>query len=82
MRSISKDQSINPDLDFDLEDAFLSPSEFKRETIFLNRLFIEDIASRVNEIPRRTQFLFLSSFLVFPLHYVTLSYNARQSDLS
>ena len=82
MRSISKDQSINPDLDFDLEDAFSVSSEIGRETIFLNRRFIEDIASRVNEIPRLTQFLFLSSFLVFPLHYVTLSYNARQSDLS
>ena len=81
MRSISKDQSINLDLEFNLEDAFSLLSEIERETFFLNRLFIEDIASRVNEIPWLTQFLFLSSFLVFPLHYATLSYNAKESGL-
>lgn len=39
IRSMSKNQSINSDL----EDAFSLSSEIERETLFLNRLVTEDI---------------------------------------
>jgi len=38
IRSMSKSQSFNSDLDIDLEDAFSLSSEIERAAILLNRL--------------------------------------------
>jgi uncharacterized protein (UPF0303 family) len=43
IRSMSKSQSFNSDLDIDLEDAFSLSSEIERATILLNRLVMTDI---------------------------------------
>jgi hypothetical protein len=40
---MSKNQSINSDLNVDLEDAFSLSSEIERATILLNRLVITGI---------------------------------------
>jgi hypothetical protein len=43
IRSMSKSQSFNSDLDIDLEDAFSLSSEIEQATILLNRLVMTDI---------------------------------------
>jgi hypothetical protein len=43
IRSMSKSQSFNSDLDIDLEDAFSLSCEIERATILLNRLVMTDI---------------------------------------
>jgi len=43
IRSMSKSQSLNSDLDIDFEDAFSLSSVIERATILINRLVMMDI---------------------------------------